>query len=327
MILCIIGYYGKNFGDLLMLQGILNHLPADCNKVNILSYDQLDLIPLGINTKAKIVVYSIRMPLIKRIKVFKESDRIMWGGGSCFNDLNGTGAVKQMLLAKFVNPRIKIEYYGVGIDIKNNRINRLYLYTALCISSRFAVRDQKSYDMIKNRSNTELVEDPIYINKEWFESVKSKDRKKTLLISYRCVDKYYPSKHGHYIHNFLKNIKSLINSENFDNIIIIDADSNVDGPNNKYIFNSLVHETDLKVSYGHNLSLSEICLLLSSCTLVITGRLHLGAVATMYHTPCLLLNYSEKNLQFALNHNEAMLVEYEDLKVSSFLIQKYKQIH
>ena len=35
--LTIIGYYESNFGDLLMLQGIIEHLPEHIRNINILS--------------------------------------------------------------------------------------------------------------------------------------------------------------------------------------------------------------------------------------------------------------------------------------------------
>lgn len=66
------------------------------------------------------IYYGLELNIKKRVNIYRVSNVILWGGGSCFNDIDGTGAVKQMILAKFVNPRIKVDYYGVGIDIKKN---------------------------------------------------------------------------------------------------------------------------------------------------------------------------------------------------------------
>lgn len=322
MVIDIIGYYGVNFGDLLMLQGLLNSLPAKYEKVNILSYDDLDISKLNILCKADIHSYNIRMPLLKLAILFKEADVLMWGGGSCFNDIDGTGGVKQMYFAKIINPKIKIVYYGVGIDIKNNRKHYAYLKAALFISSRFAVRDLKSYEMIRKFKCSELIEDPIYLNKEWLDNIKAENIDRKLFISYRCVDKYYPNTYSIYLRWFIDNIVNLIEMNHFSNVCIMSADGRVDKVDNLSIINSIYKTSANVISNLEAFSLKDICSHIKSSSLVVTGRLHIAAIASFYNVPYLLLNYSEKNRQFTIKENKTeRLVEYVSLKDCGYLSQ------
>lgn len=73
--LSIIGYYTSNFGDLLMLKGLINALPKNYQHLYILTYGQMSLKDIGeiglngnyttiINLTSKI---SILVSLIKAI--------------------------------------------------------------------------------------------------------------------------------------------------------------------------------------------------------------------------------------------------------------------
>lgn len=320
MVIDIIGYYGHNFGDLLMLQGILNHLPNDCVKVNILSYDKLNIGDLNLSCNAEVHSFYIRMPIPKLIKLFREADSIIWGGGSCFNDVDGSGGIRQMLLAKLVNPSIRIEYQGVGIDLKKNRHNKFCLKMALFLSSSFSVRDHKSYDIVKKHSCTKLIDDPIYLNNDWLKKIKSNIHERRLIISYRCIDKYFPQNKKNYLESFCRNIESLIATGGYNDVYIVNADSRVDNQNNSYIASRLETLNLPVLNFVQQRPLEEICSLISSSSLVITGRLHLAAIASLYNIPYILLNYSEKNRQFALLHNNiSSLVEYKELQYDNRL--------
>lgn len=322
MVVDIIGYYGSNFGDLLMLQGVLNNLPSGCLKVNILSFGILNLADLDYSCNAIVNSYYIRMPLKQLIQLYKEAEVIMWGGGSCFNDVDGTGGVKHMLLAKLVNPSVKIVYYGVGIDIKKSFLGKLYLKIALSISERFAVRDERSFDMIKKYSFAELIDDPIYLNKKWLLSINTSNKRSSLVISYRCINSYFPNAYKSYLMNFLINLKSVLRTNSFTDVYVINADSSVDKNDNLYISKELISSC-VNVRYIEKQSLKEICGVIGSSSLVITGRLHLAVVASVYNTPCLLLNYSEKNKQFAMKGDSKLitLAEYPLLSDSNYLVQ------
>ena len=319
MIINIVGYYDSNFGDLLMLQGIINNLPSRFNKVNILSYGNLDVNKLSISHNAEICTHNIKMSLVKLAMLHKEADVLMWGGGSCFNDVDGTGGVKQFLFAKIVNPKIKIVYYGVGIDIKHNIKNYVLLKTVLLICSKFAVRDVKSYEIVKNYNCSELIDDPIYLNKRWLDNVKSKRSPHKLFLSYRCVNDYYPKTYSIYIDSFVSNIMNLLKKINYKNVCIISGDEKVDNNDNKFIYKAITNTfTDVEVVFK-NTSLVDTCREIKSSSLVITGRLHIAVIASYYNVPFFLLNYSEKNKQFVAKERRGHLVEYESMQDKEYL--------
>ena len=85
MRICLLGYYGKNFGDLLMLSGILNSLYSEASVIDIISYDTLLKTAITAPLKKEINVYLSRsLELKKRISIYKSAEVIMWGGGLVF---------------------------------------------------------------------------------------------------------------------------------------------------------------------------------------------------------------------------------------------------
>lgn len=323
MILIIVGYYGKNLGDLMMLQGIINSISECYDKIIVLSYDNLNLDELDINDRPKIKSYSIHLRIRKKIKLFKLANIIMWGGGSCFNDIDGNGGIKQILLAKLVNPKISVEYYGVGVDIKKNIINRFCLYLALTVSSNFAVRDKHSYDIVKNFRCSKIIEDPIFLNKSWFENIPSAIKGNSLVVSYRCVDKYFPKSSKKYLNSFIKSIASVIENLSYSHVYVLPCDRNVDEQDNRYIVEKLYSVYNISSTYIPSYSLKDFCSVLRSSSMVITGRLHVGIIASLYHKKYLLLNYSEKNKQFTqADNNPDSLIEYNEIFDSNFLLDK-----
>lgn len=317
MTINIIGYYGKNFGDLLMLQSMLNmYIPKGCN-INILSYDSLNIDVIDITNELNINVYHInQVSLIKLLRLYRNADKMIWGGGSCFNDVDGTGAVKQMLLAKIVHPSISIEYYGVGIDLKHNKYNIYCMKIALKICSSFTVRDGASYEVVKNNKKTSLCNDPIFLIKEWLEElVPAKEHISDIIISYRCVDSYYREKAPLFLQQFIDNIYTLIrHNKSLSNVIIFDADSSIDSDNNKCIYESMRKWTNVHVKYIGHQRPSDLCKYIRGTKMVITGRLHVAVLAHLYLKEVALLNYSKKNETFLKSHNrENALVAYTSL--------------
>jgi len=307
----------------MMLQGIINSISECYDKIIVLSYDDLNLNELDVNDRSKVKSYSIHLPLRKKIRLFKVANIIMWGGGSCFNDIDGKGGIKQMLLAKLVNPKISVEYYGVGVDIKKNMINRFCLYLALTVSTNFAVRDKHSYDMVKKFKCSKIIEDPIYLNKAWLDNIPKTIMENTLVVSYRNVDQYFQKSSQDYLNSFIKSIAIVIEHQSFSYVYVLPGDCNMDEQDNRYISEKLLSDYNISSTYIQSYSLKEFCSVLRSSSMVITGRLHVGVVASLYHKKYLLLNYSEKNKQFTqADNNPDSLIEYNEIFDPNFLLDK-----
>lgn len=324
MRICLLGYYGKNFGDLLMLSGILNSLYPEASIIDIISYDVLLKSAIITPLNKEINVYlSHSLGLKERISIYKSAEIIVWGGGSCFNDVDGTGAVKQMLLAKVVNPFIKIVYYGIGVDVNKNWRHKLYLRVALVIADEFKVRDSISYAKVGNYKKVSLVKDPVYLNMNYFNEFKTVHNKSRLLIAYRNVDNYFPNMYRRYLVNFVNGIRYVLEHHKFSDVVVFSCDYDYDMNDSRFIYESI--KPFCNATFFEYDSVSEICKLIANSSAVITGRLHVATVANLFSTPFLLLNYSVKNLAFYKeNDTIGRLIEYKDLKDDDVLFRNLK---
>lgn len=331
MTIIIIGYYGNNFGDLLMLQGLLNKYVPDGCSIIILSYDNLDINTIELTKNLNICIHQIKRTCLRKLlRLYQKADRIIWGGGSCFNDIDGTGAVKQMLLAKIVHPSISVEYYGVGIDLKHNKRNTLYLKIALKICSSFVVRDEQSYELVKSNIKSSLCDDPVFLVKRQIEElVPTQEFFSDLIVSYRCVDSYFGEKSPLFLQQFVTNLQSLIQQdEELKKIIVFDADTSVDCSDNQYIFQSIQQLKNVSVQYLIKQPPSNLCKYIKGSKIVITGRLHIAVLAHFYSKKFVLLNYSSKNKSFLKKvKQENSLVEYTSLYNPNCLKHKLGLVH
>ena len=321
--LTIIGYYESNFGDLLMLQGIIEHLPEHIRNINILSYGNFSLHDLFVQKdRFRFKVYNCfqwRKQFIAILGALFRSGYCMWGGGTCFNNVDGTGGVKWMLLAKLLG--VKVIYFGIGIDLLKNDNN---LKKAIRLADYFCVRDNYSYGLSQKYGKEIIrVKDPFLLNSY---PIKEKDRSGNyLLIAYRNVDRYFKNS-PEYLINFIGCIKSLIERFYFSEIIIIDTDNAVDKTTGKYLYELLsTQNLTIPLVYNPTGYLQEKCLLIREEKLIITGRLHVAYYAFLNQVNFFLLDYSMKNKQFIIENNicAERLVEYASLADKNFLSELY----
>ena len=321
--LTIIGYYGDNFGDLLMLNGLLQNIPDDYSKINILSYSSLlNEVDLDLNER-NIEIYDLNAKgKIKTIRrALKSSNSILWGGGTCFNDIDGAGAIKTMLLAKLLGK--KCIYFGVGVDTLKKRKSKIQLWFALLISSNFIIRDELSNKIISNcnfplykiflSKKIKVVPDLAYLFLNSFKNRTSDEAQYDLLISYRNIEKYF-SDHVIYLDNFINCMQTLILENNLKKIVIINSDKEVDESNSAYIEKMLKH-TSYTIEYLSEISFLDKISVLNASKFTISGRLHVAFCAFYFKKPFLILNYSDKNKAFVTENqiDPNCLIDYEQL--------------
>jgi polysaccharide pyruvyl transferase WcaK-like protein len=317
----ILGYYGDNFGDLLMLNGLLKNIP-DTYKINILTYSScLNTRDLDISLD-RIEIYDLnKKGKFKNIlKSVSKSQKIFWGGGTCFNDIDGTGGIKTMLICFLLGK--KCYYFGIGIDYIKNLKSKVYVLIALIISSKMYLRDELSYKVIKQlfpsfvlqifKNKISLIPDIASLN--FTKNTEQSQLENELLISYRNVAKYFDN-HNDYLNMFILNIEDFVLRNNVNKINIIDADSDVDESDSIQIYNFL--NKNYNVSYKKALNLNEKLNIIKGSKFIITGRLHIAFVSMFYDKKFILLNYSDKNRAFIKENNlpYKILVEYDDLNI------------
>jgi len=332
----ILGYYGNNFGDLLMLNGLLKNLPENY-KINILTYSSnLRIQDLEISNQ-RVSIYDLnKKGKIKTIlNSVSKSKKIFWGGGTCFNDIDGTGGIKTMLLCFLIGK--KCCYFGIGIDILKKTSSKIYVLIALIISTKIYLRDELSQVYFEKiipkflykyfKKKIKLIPDiaSLYFSEKYIEE-KIENEGNELLISYRNIDNYFDD-HRIFLKKFIINIEDFILKNNIDIINIIDADSDVDKYDSMIIFNEL--NRNYNVCYKSKISITDKIKLIKRSKYIITGRLHIAFVSLYFNKKFILLNYSDKNRAFIFTNNlpDKILVEYNNLNIPfEFVSYKPQQI-
>jgi len=332
--LTIVGYYGDNYGDLLMLYGVINNIPPIYSQVNVLtnsSYIQFENLK---KFDKKIVFFNYGTNKTSTVfKALKGSDKIMWAGGTCFNDVNGTGAVKIMLIAKLLGK--KCLYFGIGVNTLRKFKSKLYLWLGLLVSSNFIVRDEISKEVIE-QCNFLLFD--LFLKKKIFKipdlaylylhdvNVSNSKLDYDLLISYRNVKKYFFN-HHEFLNQFNIAVDTICQNYGFKKIAIIDADKEEDTDDSLYIKNHL-QKVGYAVDYIENISLDEKIKFILASNYIICGRLHVAFSAYYFNKPFLLLNYADKNLAFIKEHEISpdYLKNYDDFHaMNAFPNIKFKE--
>jgi polysaccharide pyruvyl transferase WcaK-like protein len=342
MKISFIGYYGGNFGDLLMLSSLIDYYSTYYEIINIFTYGNVDILKSSFTSNSnfsKINIYSLvgedSTGTFKFTKLVNSSRYLIWGGGTCFMDQSGTGGVKYMMLAKLMN--VSILYLGVGIDSHKKVKTKLYVFLAVWLSKTFYCRDtgslfaanQITFDLFKNR--VKFVPDIANIKGFLAESVISDN-----YVVYCCRDlSNYESLNNDEINLALANLTvKVCKSLGVNEIINLVCDVEIDLEQSEKA-NLIFFENDLTVItvYGYNMENSLSAIYYSQ--FIITSRLHPAVVSHNLNIPYALYNYSDKNEKFLLEVNEiSRLIDRNDIqnyipvfkKPSENNLEKNKQI-
>ena len=338
--LSIIGYYTSNFGDLLMLKGLLRTIPQNYRLLYILTYGQLclcDLGDIGLE-KEKIQIVNLSRSKVKNVlpllTAMFTSKAIIWGGGTCFNPKeNAYGGLRYMRL--FHKFGVRVNYFGIGINTNQKTpILVKSLRESLNISENFIVRDKESLDFIRNEIDptfNSLEPDLIYLNH--FASVGTTPKgnsEKIVFVSYRCVDSYFVNSKD-YRDAFVGNLIKVLELIPIDRVVLYPSDRIIDLADNEYIADEVVKRSSKKVlvDFLDSIPVAEALSLIGRSRIVITGRLHVGVVSSIFGIPFQLLDYSSKNRAFVkdMGLNEKVLVNYESLDNEMTMCSNLLQIN
>ncbi len=156
----ISGYYGfKNFGDEAILSVLVNHLKALGADVTVFSSDtKFTTDTYNVNSVKRFDIHSV-------VKTIKNSDILISGGGSLLQD---TTSLKSIIYYLFIIAlgilfSKKVIIFAQGIGPINNLFAKFITKNLLKLCSYVSVRDQNSYNLLKNWNvDVKLVCDPIY---------------------------------------------------------------------------------------------------------------------------------------------------------------------
>ena len=157
----IIGGYGVgNFGDELILSGIINQLYASypMAEITVISYDP--------NETERFHQVSAIHPYQLKLGILLKTNVLIIGGGTIFRKHM---TIKAQLipfvgiLMKILNKKTMLIYYSLGIDSKTPAFAKFMLKLSGKYIDIFSVRDKKSLKLVKKmqiKSNVYLVHDP-----------------------------------------------------------------------------------------------------------------------------------------------------------------------
>ncbi|PSL24794.1 polysaccharide pyruvyl transferase family protein [Dyadobacter jiangsuensis] len=308
MKLSLIGYYGGNFGDLLMLSTLIDYYKTKFSKITIFTYGDKDTLDQAIDFQRKNIHLETFSLLRTSINQFqsqvKGSSAIIWGGGTCFMDQGGTGGIKYMALAKLSG--IPVYYMGIGIDTANKLQTKMFIKLAGMISNRIFLRDHKSIGIAKELKvpNDKLGFVPDIAFLQATNETPRVFEEDYIVFSCRDLTEYKNLNNNEVNGKLAELTVSLCKSLKIHNVVNLICDSETDLEQAQrcdeiFIQNGL--KTKKILGYELDAAVSSI----KNAKFVLTARLHPAVLAQSSKVRYAIYNYSDKNLKFTEEENEA----------------------
>ncbi len=160
MKIALVGYYGAgNFGDELMLEGILQVLPRDI-EISILSFGGSSIecaVPSWMHIEKRTIKSGATLKskinaLKGLVRVIGKADVVLFGGGTIFFDKvdrgyrNLFGPLKVAFFAQLLRKRLVI--YGCGIEELSSTLSRIIVKYIFNTCDSIYLRDKKSIELV-----------------------------------------------------------------------------------------------------------------------------------------------------------------------------------
>ncbi|UVM48516.1 polysaccharide pyruvyl transferase family protein [Pseudomonas sp. B21-015] len=311
----IIGYYGDNFGDLLMLKSLLS-LKKPGAVFTVLTYgDGQSLRKQNFISDNDVGVVELnKANTLAAYRKVINSSAIIWGGGTCFMDEGGTGGIKYMALARLFGANVI--YAGIGVDNHKKMKTRLILFLATLIAKALYIRDSASLQAVKKinpwmrsgkiKQSVDLAYALDIGDVEGAGDLEGADN--YIILCLRDLEGYGEQSSGDIYRQLLGvSIKACI-ALGVNRIGVLNADAEVDAGVSLYAEREL-EDCGFSVFKipGSDIDRSIDCI--KNARHVISARLHPAVVAYSVGTPFSLYNYSDKNKKFtAETHTDECLI-------------------
>ncbi|MBL0739316.1 polysaccharide pyruvyl transferase family protein [Flavobacterium sp. GN10] len=311
MKLSLIGYYGSNFGDLLMLNVLIDYYSQYYEQINIYTYgieaNLSDSLALN-SSKCQIEVFTLtgiqKITYKTFLKTVKNSKYILWGGGTCFMDQGGTGGIKYMIGAYFC--KVRVLYMGIGIDSYSKIRTRLIMFTAVLFSKALYFRDEKSLLTAKSLTLNLMSYKIKYVPD--IANIKTVQHQLAFndYIVFCCRDlSNYQSLNNEKVNKYLVDLTiSICNKLKIKRVFNLVCDFEVDQKPSQ-LANELFLQEGISVNNIYGYKIEDSLIAIRNSKFVITSRLHPAVVAQNLNIPYALYNYSDKNKKFLEEAKEA----------------------
>ncbi len=301
----VIGYYGENFGDLLMLSVIIQKAKPFVSVLQIFTYGnkaslysylstvntdsmRIDVIPLN------------EVGVIGFVTQVRGADLIMWGGGTCFMDEGGTGGVKYMFLAHLLG--VPVYYLGVGIDSCRKTVTKMCILIAMIISRSLYFRDEHSRDVAKKYSfrkkKAKFIPDLAFsISKSSVDHVNVDFPGAYIAFCTRELGLYFGADAEDVNSQLCELALAIARKVNVQTIVLILADSAED-KNLSLMASNMLSRSGVGVEIVEGSDIQSTTSVIAGAKFLVSVRLHPAVVAHQIDVPYVLFNYSDKNSKF-----------------------------
>ncbi len=316
MNIVIIGYYGNNFGDLLMLKSLLSERRAGV-VYTVLTYgDGEALKQQGFIRQGAITV--VELNKANRWLAYKtviKCSAIVWGGGTCFMDEGGTGGVKYMALARLFGAHVI--YAGIGVDNHKKLKTRLILFFATVMATAFYIRDSASLLAVRKinpwarREKIKQSVDLAYAlgTDDAGAGGELESAGDYIIVCLRDLQGYGEQSSGDIYSQLLDVSIRICWRLRINRIGIFNADAEVDTGVSRYAQSEL-KDRGFTVFNIAGSDIERSMAYIKGARHILTARLHPAVVAYSLGTPFSLYNYSDKNKKFtAETQTETCLIE------------------
>lgn len=335
MTIIIIGYYGSNLGDAMMLKGLVQSLEEKGYVIRVVSYGRPEYDDffeyVGVTKERFLSLASLGFfqKISQFISFVRPADVVLWGGGTCFMDEeSGEGGIKMMILARLLGKNVG--YVSIGIGNIRKFWTRISLWLALKISMHFSIRDTRSYSLLKRIFSDDVnirssrSADLFYLNSANI-ILNDMNAENYLCLSLRDLGAYaHKDELRHIYDNCLYAVSSYCKLNGLAGVKVIACDSDIDRPIALELLEKLISLgmscEFIMPSIQNNLN----CILNS--TVVFTARLHVVMIALVAGKPVFPINYSPKITELLAsyrirNHGIEISEMYDEIELN-FLVAK-----
>ena len=281
----ISGYYGfNNFGDELILSVICEKLKQENADITVFSVSPME-------TAQKYGVKSSpTFDILRVIKVLANTDVLISGGGSLFQDTTSMKSLLYYSFVLFVAQLFKKEtvIYCQGVGPLNSFLSRFLVKNLFKKANFVSVRDEKSQKLLENWGiKSELKDDPA-----WKIEIPNIEKKEVLGVQLREC----PGMNN----DFLKNLAQAVSQTGFKEVKLFSLQRKLDY---KIClkFRDLLKEnlSDLKIEIVEDNLLRELL----SIKMLVGMRFHALVVGIKSDAKCIAINYDPKIRILAEKHS------------------------
>lgn len=319
MKISIIGYYGANFGDLLMLNVLLKSFDKKYDVINIFTYGDVDILTKVLKGNPHFAKYRL-ISLVKADAVsqfrqhVKGSTSINWGGGTCFMDEGGTGGLKYMMLAKMLG--VKVNYIGIGIDKHTKQTTKMYIRLANLIATKMLFRDEESKtvaDQFSFFSGKNLLMPDLAYNYDK-KAKQPTDANGHVLFCMRNLDGYTKPGAENVNESLVDLTIQLCKDQHLTKVVNLICDYEID-LKDSHVARDIFVANGIEVDEVFGYELQSTIEKIANAAFVVSVRLHPAVLANCLNVPYAILNYSDKNLKFVAEVNETpRLIKMDGIK-------------